>query len=126
MNGVSGRRATTHHRARSSGARRARGGLAPGNGDALYPEPILLGRNDDKLKALARAHGLTRTSTDLGRCLANAEDTIYFDAQTTGRRADAVRAAIAAGKHIYCEKPVASDVATALELAQLARRRGVK
>jgi predicted dehydrogenase len=126
MNGVTGRMGTNQHLVRSIVALRAQGGLDLGNGDALYPEPILLGRNDDKLKALARAHGLTRTSTDLGRCLASAEDTIYFDAQTTGRRADAVRAAIAAGKHIYCEKPVASDVATALELARLARRRGVK
>src|SRR5215468_9997697 len=126
MNGVTGRMGTNQHLVRSIVALRAQGGLDLGNGDALYPEPILVGRNDDKLKALARAHGLTRTSTDLGRCLASAEDTIYFDAQTTGRRADAVRAAIAAGKHVYCEKPVATDVATALELARLARRRGVK
>src|SRR5215468_1793128 len=126
MNGVTGRMGTNQHLVRSIVALRAQGGLDLGNGDALYPEPILVGRNPDKLRALARAHGLERTSTDLGRCLASAEDTIYFDAQTTGRRADAVRAAIAAGKHVYCEKPVATDVATALELARLARRRGVK
>jgi len=126
MNGVTGRMGTNQHLVRSIVALRAQGGLDLGNGDALYPEPILVGRNEDKLKALARVHGLTRTSTDLARCLANAEDTIYFDAQTTGRRAEAVRAAIAAGKHVYCEKPIASDLASSLELARLARRRGVK
>ena len=126
MNGVTGRMGTNQHLVRSILAIRAQGGLNIGDGDALYPEPILVGRNEAKLKALAEAHGLTRYSTDLSRCLANAEDTIYFDAQTTGRRADAVRAAIAAGKHLYCEKPIATDVATSLELARLARQRGVK
>src|SRR5690349_1441597 len=129
MNGVTGRMGTNQHLVRSIVALRAQGGLDLGNGDALFPDPILVGRNEDKLKALARAHGLERTSTDLGRCLGgpdSANDTIYFDAQTTGRRAEAVRAAIAAGKHVYCEKPIASDLATSLELARLARRRGVK
>ncbi|HMG23845.1 MAG TPA: Gfo/Idh/MocA family oxidoreductase, partial [Kofleriaceae bacterium] len=126
MNGVTGRMGTNQHLVRSIVALRTQGGLDLGNGDALFPEPILVGRNEDKLKALARAHGLTRTSTDLGRCLASADDTIYFDAQTTGRRVEAVRAAIAAGKHIYCEKPVATDLAAALDMARLARRRGVK
>src|ERR1043166_6737627 len=126
MNGVTGRMGTNQHLVRSILALRTQGGLDLGNGDALYPEPILVGRNEGKLKALAHAHGLTRYSTDLARCLANAEDTIYFDAQTTGRRADAVRAAIAAGKHVYCEKPIATDVAGALDLARLAREGGVK
>ena len=126
MNGVTGRMGMNQHLIRSIVAIRAQGGVSTGDGDALYPEPILIGRNEAKLKMLAEAHGLTRYSTDLNQCLANTEDTIYFDAQTTGRRADAVRAAIAAGKHIYCEKPIAVDLRTALELAHLARERGVK
>src|ERR1043165_4355996 len=126
MNGVTGRMGTNQHLVRTIVALRAQGGLDLGNGDALFQDPILVGRNEDKLKALARAHGLERRSWDLGRCPANADDTIYFDAQTTGRRAEAVRAAIAAGKHLYCEKPIASDLATSLDLARLARRRGVK
>src|SRR5678815_4633235 len=126
MNGVTGRMGTNQHLIRSILAIRAQGGVNIGGGNAIYPEPILIGRNEAKLKALAEAHGLTRYSTDLSQCLANPEDTIYFDAQTTGRRADAVRAAIAAGKHLYCEKPIATDVATSLELARLARQRGVK
>ena len=126
MNGVTGRMGTNQHLIRSVLAIRAQGGLNIGNGDALYPEPVLVGRNEAKLKALAENHGLTRYSTNLQECLANGEDTIYFDGQTTGQRADAVRAAIAAGKHIYCEKPVATDLATALELSRQARLRGVK
>src|SRR5262245_18349188 len=126
MNGVTGRMGTNQHLIRSILAIRAQGGLNIGNGDALYPEPVLVGRNEAKLKALAENHGLTRYSTNLQDCLANGEDAIYFDGQTTGQRADAVRAAIAAGKHIYCEKPVATDLATALELSRQARQRGVK
>ena len=126
MNGVTGRMGTNQHLIRSILAIRAEGGVSIGNGDTLYPEPVLVGRNEAKLKALAENHGLTRYSTNLQDCLANGEDAIYFDGQTTGQRADAVRAAIAAGKHIYCEKPVATDLATALELSRQARQRGVK
>ncbi len=126
MNGVTGRMGTNQHLIRSIVAIREQGGVALSNGDALYPDPILVGRSEYKLQALAEAHGIERWSTDLDRCLANPHDTIYFDAQTTTRRAGSVRAAIAAGKHIYCEKPTATDVRTALELARLAREAGVK
>ncbi len=126
MNGVTGRMGTNQHLIRSIVAIRDAGGVALPNGDRLIPDPLLLGRNQRKLEQLARAHGVERWSTDLAACLRNPDDTIYFDAQTTGRRADAVRAAVAAGKHIYCEKPIASDAGTALELARLARDAGVK
>jgi predicted dehydrogenase len=90
------------------------------------PDPILVGRSEHKLRALAETHGVERWSTNLDRCLANPQDTIYFDAQTTAQRAPAVRAAIAAGKHVYCEKPIATDLETALELARLAREARIK
>src|SRR5262249_54585720 len=89
-------------------------------------DPILVGRSEHKLQALAEKHGIERWSTNLDQCLANPHDTIYFDAQTTTRRAAGVRAAIAAGKHIYCEKPIATDVETALDLARRARGRREK
>ncbi len=126
MNGVTGRMGTNQHLIRSIVAIRAQGGIDIGSGEAIYPEPILVGRNEAKLKGLAEANGLTQYSTDLNRCLATGDAAIYFDAQTTGGRADAVRAAIAAGKHIYCEKPVATNLTSALELYRLARDRGVK
>jgi predicted dehydrogenase len=126
MNGVTGRMGANQHLARSIVAIRDHGGLALPSGDVLMPDPMLVGRNEQKLRALAAAHGIARWSTDLAACLANPDDTIYFDAQVTANRAAGVRAAIAAGKHVYCEKPSASDLATALELARLADRAGVK
>jgi predicted dehydrogenase len=126
MNGVTGRMGTNQHLIRSIVAIRDEGGLPLPDGGRLLPDPILVGRNEPKLRALAEAHGIARWSTDLDACLRNPDDTIYFDAQTTDRRAPAVRAAIAAGKHVYCEKPIATDLATALELARLAREAGVK
>lgn len=126
MNGVTGRMGTNQHLVRSILAIRQQGGIQLPDGNVLMPDPILVGRNEQKVAALAHAHGVERWSTDVTACLANSQDEIYFDAQTTNARADNVRAAIAAGKHIYCEKPVATDVATALELARLAHERGVK
>jgi len=126
MNGVTGRMGGNQHLIRSIVAIRRQGGVALPDGDVLFPEPILVGRSEHKLRALAEAHGIERWSTDLDQCLANPRDTIYFDAQTTTRRAASIRAAIAAGKHVYCEKPIATDLETALELARLARAAGVK
>jgi predicted dehydrogenase len=126
MNGVTGRMGTNQHLIRSIIGIRKQGGVALANGDTLYPDPVLVGRSEAKLRALAQAHGIERWSTNLAECLANADDTIYFDAQTTTMRADSVRKAIAAGKHIYCEKPIAANLATALDLARLATAAGVK
>ncbi len=126
MNGVTGRMGTNQHLIRSIAAIRKQGGVLLPGGDVIMPNPILVGRNENKLRALADAHGIERWSTDLSACLANPEDEIYFDAQATTLRAESLRAAIQARKHIYCEKPTAPDLATALELARMARRAGVK
>ena len=126
MNGVTGRMGTNQHLIRSICSIRNQGGLLLPDGDYLYPDTILIGRNEKKLETLAKANGIERYSTNLESALANPDDVIYFDAQTTGRRFSAVKAAIEAGKHIYCEKPVAVDTAEALELARLAKVGGVK
>ena len=126
MNGVTGRMGTNQHLIRSIAAIREQGGVPLPDGDRIMPDPILVGRNENKLRALAHAHGIERWSTDLGACLAKPDDEIYFDAQATTLHAECIEAAIEAGKHIYCEKPTASDSATALELADMARRAGVK
>ena len=126
MNGVTGRMGTNQHLARSIVAIRKQGGIALPNGDMLYPDPILVGRNAQKLQALAQTYQIERWSTDLDACLANPDDTIYFDAQTTSHRAECLRQAIAAGKHIYCEKPVADNLAITLEIARLAEAAGIK
>ncbi|TDL66342.1 Gfo/Idh/MocA family oxidoreductase [Rhodococcus qingshengii] len=126
MNGVTGRMGTNQHLIRSIVAIREQGGVALANGDFIMPDPILVGRNEDKLKSLAEKHNVQRWSTDLEGCLADPHNVIYFDSQTTVRRAAAIRKAIEAGKHIYCEKPTATSLEESLELAQLAYEAGVK
>ncbi|AZN43051.1 Gfo/Idh/MocA family protein [Paenibacillus albus] len=126
MNGVTGRMGTNQHLIRSILAIRQQGGIALSNGDTIMPDPILVGRQASKLQALAEKHGVARWSTDLEACLADPNSTIYFDAQTTLRRAESVKQAIAAGKHIYCEKPTADSLKESLAIAKLAREAGVK
>ena len=126
LNGVTGRMGTNQHLIRSILAIRAEGGVSLKNGDRIMPEPILVGRNEDKLKKLCAAHGLTEYSTDLDSLLKDKKWEIYFDSQTTNRRVADVKKAIAAGKAIYCEKPTAENTADAVELSRLAVAAGVK
>jgi predicted dehydrogenase len=126
MNGVTGRMGTNQHLVRSILAIRKQGGVRLANGDVVIPEPVLVGRNIDKLKALAGEHGISRFTTDLDAALADPSNTIYFDSQTTDRRADGVRRAIAARKAIYCEKPTAVDTATAVALYRECKAAGLK
>ncbi|MQY16483.1 D-xylose dehydrogenase [Streptomyces sp. RB5] len=126
MNGVTGRMGYRQHLVRSLLAIRDEGGLDLGDGDVLWPEPVLVGRREHALKTLADRHGLEHVSTDLDAVLADPSVDVYFDAQVTLAREDAITRAIAAGKHIYTEKPTATSARGALELARLARDRGVK
>lgn len=121
MNGVTGRMGTNQHLLRSIKAIRDQGGIS-----GIMPVPVLLGRNGEKLAALAERAGGVRWSTDLDAELANPANEIYFDAQLTDLRFEGVRKAIAAGKHVYCEKPTATTVAPAFELYRLAVAAGVK
>ncbi|MFD1831723.1 MULTISPECIES: Gfo/Idh/MocA family protein [Streptomyces] len=128
MNGVTGRMGYRQHLVRSILAIREQGGLDLGDGDVLWPEPVLVGRREHALKALAERHGLdpAAVSCDLDAVLADESVEIYFDAQVTSAREDALRKAIAAGKHVYTEKPTSTGLAGALELARLAREAGIK
>ena len=126
MNGVTGRMGTNQHLVRSILAIREQGGVVLRDGRRLMPDPILVGRNEAKLQRLAEEHGVARWSTDVNACLADPFNQIYFDAQTTNRRFESVKQAIGAGKHVYCEKPLAPTVQEALELARLARAAGAK
>ena len=128
LNGVTGRMGTNQHYLRSILAIMRQGGVKVGDSAIIMPAPILVGRNEAKLQALAAmAPDLpVRYTTDLGVALADPGNTIYFDAQTTGRRFDAVHEAISAGKHVYCEKPTAVSTDKAYELYRIARDAGVK
>jgi len=126
MNGVTGRMGTNQHLIRSINAIRAQGGVALDAGTRIMPDPILIGRNAAKIEALAKAHGVARWTTDLDAALANKDDAVYFDSASTGLRPDLIRKAIASGKHIYTEKPVAPTTVEALELYRLAEAAGVK
>jgi predicted dehydrogenase len=126
MNGVTGRMGTNQHLMRSIVAIRQQGGVRLSADETILPEPILVGRNATKLAALAKQAGDVPFSTDLEGLLTDKNYPVYFDSQTTDRRADAVKKAIAAGKAIYCEKPTADSLAAALELYELAKAAGVK
>jgi predicted dehydrogenase len=126
MNGVTGRMGTNQHLVRSILAIRQEGGVALKNGDRVMPDPILVGRNAEKLAQLCRQHGLTRATTDLAAALVNKDDTIFFDAATTQMRPALLARAIDAGKHIYCEKPVATGLKEAMAIARKAKAAGVR
>lgn len=126
MNGVTGRMGTNQHLVRSILAIREQGGVALANGDRVMPDPVLVGRNADKVERLAKAHGVERWTTDLDGALANDDDALFFDAASTQMRAGLVERAVAAGKHVYCEKPVAETLEDALRVARLADKAGIK
>ena len=102
MHGITGRMGYNQHLVRSICAIRDQGGVALPNGDRIMPDPILVGRNADKIEAVARKHGITRTTTDMAAALANPADTVFFDGGSTQMRAGFLSDAIRAGKHVYC------------------------
>lgn len=125
MNGVTGRMGYRQHLVRSILAIRDDGGIDLPDGDRLQVEPVLLGRNAEKLAALAQQHDIAEWTTDLTAALADDTAPIYFDAATTQARKSALLQAIAAGKDIYTEKPIAESVTDGVELADAAETAGV-
>ena len=126
MNGVTGRMGLNQHLRRSIYAIMQQGGLRVGDSEIIMPRPLLIGRNANKLEEISKECGGLPWSTDLAAALADPQYSVYFDSQTTDRRADAVKQAIAAGKHVYCEKPVADSLKVALDLYNVAKSAGIK
>jgi predicted dehydrogenase len=126
MNGVTGRMGTNQHYVRSILAIMKQGGVKISDGEVIMPQPLLVGRNEAKLQKLAAMGEGVRWTIDLDTALADKKNSVYFDAQTTGRRAPAVKKAIAAGKHVYCEKPTATSTSVAYDLYKVAKRAGIK
>jgi predicted dehydrogenase len=125
LNGVTGRMGYRQHLVRSLLAIREQGGVQLEDGTTVYPEPVLVGRSEERLRAIASRHGLHRWTTDLDEVLADPEVEVYFDTQITSAREASLMQAIEAGKHVYTEKPVAGSLAGALRLARAARAAGV-
>ncbi|MEX0741985.1 MAG: Gfo/Idh/MocA family oxidoreductase, partial [Phycisphaeraceae bacterium] len=127
MNGVTGRMGTNQHLLRSVAAIVKQGGVKLSDHEVIMPRPILVGRNENKLRQAAALSGIDPpVTTELAPLLADSAYSVYFDSQTTDRRATAVKQAIAAGKHIYCEKPTALTTEAAMELYARAEEAGVK
>ncbi len=126
MNGVTGRMGTNQHLLRSIKPIIEQGGVKLPNGDVIEVDPILVGRNESKLQSLCKLSGVKKYTTDLDSVMSDPAYQVYFDAQVTGRRAAAVKKAIEAGKHVYCEKPTGTTTQEALELYELAQKAGIK
>ncbi len=126
MNGVTGRMGLNQHLVRSIVAIRQQGGVTLPNGDKVMPDPILVGRNAEKIAALAKQYGIERYTTDLDKAVNDKNDEVFFDAATTQMRADLLMQAIAAGKHVYCEKPIADTMEKAMAAAKAAKSKGIK
>src|SRR5260370_13664321 len=125
LNGVTGRMGYRQHLVRSLLAIREQGGVPRADGATVYPEPILIGRSEARLRAIAERHGLRRWAPSLEEALRDPEVGVYFDAQVTSAREASLGQAIAAGKHVDTEKPVAGSLDGALQLARAAREAGV-
>jgi len=126
MHGVTGRMGMNQHLIRSVLAIRDQGGLLLKDGSYLVPDPIIVGRNSDKIEALAKKHNVERWTTDIDAALANDNDAIFFDAASTQLRPMLLRKAIDAGKHIYCEKPISEGLEEAVSIASYAKEKKVK
>jgi predicted dehydrogenase len=126
MNGVTGRMGTNQHLLRSIVPIIQQGGVICQNGVTIMPDPVLVGRDEEKLKKLCALSGISKMTTRLQEALDDPDNQVYFDAQTTGKRAEDVKKAVQAGKHIYCEKPVASGTDDAMEMFHLCNDAGLK
>jgi len=126
MHGVTGRMGMNQHLIRSILEIRKQGGVALKDGTRLVPDPILVGRNPEKIARLARQHGVGRWTTNLHEALKNAQDLVFFDAASTQLRPKLLQQAIRAGKHVYCEKPVSTTLAEAVDLYKAAKQAKIK
>jgi predicted dehydrogenase len=126
MHGVTGRMGMNQHLIRSIVAIRRDGGVALRNGDRVMPDPILVGRDESKLMELAKRFEIERFTTDLEAALSDPKDTVFFDSATTQMRPKLLSKAIEAGKHVYCEKPVAENLDDAFRVARQAKAKGIR
>lgn len=125
MNGITGRMGYRQHLVRSILPIREQGGITLADGTRVQIEPLLVGRNADKVREIAARHGVELWSTDLDAVVDDPATDVVFDASMTSLRAATLAHAMTAGKHVYTEKPTAETLAEAVDLARLGERTGV-
>lgn len=125
MNGITGRMGYRQHLLRSILPIRDQGGITLSDGTKIQVEPILVGRNEEKIRELARLHKVEHWTTDLDGIISDPTVDIVFDASMTSLRPETLKKAMSAGKHIYTEKPTAETLEEAVELARIAAAQGV-
>lgn len=125
MNGITGRMGYRQHLLRSILPIRDQGGITLADGSKVTVEPILVGRNADKVRELANKHNVEQWTTDLDSVINDPTVDIIFDASMTSLRAETLKKAMLVGKHIFTEKPTAETLEEAVELAQIAQDRGL-
>jgi predicted dehydrogenase len=125
MNGITGRMGYRQHLVRSILAIRDAGGILQPDGSRIQVEPILVGRNLERVRELAELHGVAEYTDNLDEALADETATVYFDAALTSARKTGILKAVARGKHVFTEKPIAESVEDGLELARAATEAGV-
>ena len=126
MHGVTGRMGQNQHLIRSILAIRDQGGVLLSNGDRVMPDPIIVGRNLEKISNLARNYNIDRFTDDLDAALSNPEDILFFDAGSTQMRSSLLKKAMDAGKHVYSEKPISENLKDAIDLARYAKKQNIK
>jgi 1,5-anhydro-D-fructose reductase (1,5-anhydro-D-mannitol-forming) len=78
-----------------------------------------------RASSFAKDHSIAQSGTDLAAALADpAVDAVYISSTNEKHHAQAM-AAIAAGKHVLCEKPLATRIADAAEMVQAAEKMGL-
>ena len=125
VNGATGRIGSTQHLANALVPIIEVGGLAI-ESDRLLPRLLLVGRNRERVAAVARMHNIADWTGDLDAALSDPAYAVFFDAAATAQRVAALERAIRAGKHVYCEKPVAPSAAQGRTLLQKLEARGLK
>jgi predicted dehydrogenase len=125
LHGATGRIGSTQHLKNALAPIRQEGGLAIGD-ERIVPQVILVGRDKERLAAISREHRVESWTTDLDAALSDPAYEVLFDAAATHQRQTTLEKGIAAGKHIYSEKPVAASVADGRALLAAMSARGLK
>lgn len=93
----------------------------------LHPELQLLGLFDripERAEKLASVYGVPKYAS-LAELLADPEAQMVLNLTNPREHYEISRAALQAGKHVYSEKPLAMELAQAVELVALAAERGL-